>query len=119
MDQETNKLLSEILKWQRLQGLNTLQAVVPKLLDSEEKKIVYEMTDGKNGIKEVQARIKVATGTVHKWWNQWLASGIITKDGVKYSKIVSLKELGIEIPEDKDEVKEGAIENDDQQPANQ
>lgn len=95
-DEEIKTLLRDILKWQKLQGIRVALELLPKILDTEEKKIVYDMADGKNGIKEVQAKLKVATGTIHKWWNDWLAKGILEKKGQKYQKIISLKELGIE-----------------------
>lgn len=94
---ETNKILKDILKWQRLQGMQILRDLLPKSLDTPDKESVYEMTDGENRIKDIQKKIKIATGTVHAWWNLWLAQGIITKEGTKYRKLISLKELGIEI----------------------
>lgn len=44
---ETKELLSEILKWQRLQGIMTLREILPELLSEEKKKAVYELTNGK------------------------------------------------------------------------
>lgn len=102
-DKETKALLRDILKWQRLQGIQVALELLPKVLDTKEKKIVYEMADGKNGIKEVQSKVKIAAGTIHNWWNNWLAQGILEKNGQKYQKIVSLKELGIPFGE----IKEG------------
>ena len=45
---KTNEILKEILKWQVLQGKWLLRKLIPELLDGDNKKIVYEMTDGKN-----------------------------------------------------------------------
>jgi len=102
-DEETKALLRDILKWQRLQGIQVALELLPKVLDTKEKKIVYEMADGKNGIKEVQSRVKIAAGTIHNWWNNWLAQGILEKKGQKYQKIISLKELSITLAETKDD----------------
>jgi transposase len=102
-DDEIKQLLKEILKWQRLQAVNVALELLPKILDTKEKKVVYEMADGKNGIKEVQAKVKIATGTIHKWWNDWLAQGILEKKGQKYQKIISLKQITIEIAVPKEE----------------
>jgi len=98
-NEEIKALLRDILKWQRLQGIQVALELLPKVLDTEEKKIVYEMADGKNGIKEIKSKINIATGTIHRWWNNWLVQGIITKEGSKYKKIISLKELGTIIEE--------------------
>lgn len=96
-------MLKDIVKWQRLQGIQVALELLPKILDTKEKKMVYEMADGKNGIKEVQAKVKIATGTIHKRWNNWLAHGILEKKGQKYQKIISLKELGISLGETKND----------------
>ena len=104
-DEETKGLLRDILRWQKLQGIKILRESIPSILDSEEKKLVYEMADGKNSIKEVQAKAKIATGTIHKWWNGWLAQGILEKKGQKYQKIISLKELSIPFGKNKDNKK--------------
>jgi len=95
------ELLEEVLKWQRLQGMKILREILPQLLDTEEKRIVYEMTDGKNNQSKIANEAKVATGTVSNWWNIWYSYGILTKEEEKrngrYKKIISLKDLGIPI----------------------
>jgi len=97
---EIKNLLEEILKWQRLQGIKILCEILPQLLDTEEKRIVYEMTDGKNNQSKIASEAKVATGTVSNWWNLWYSHGILTKEEKRkrrYKKIISLKDLGIPI----------------------
>ena len=98
-NQETNKLLSEILKWQKLQGMNILMDLVPKLLDSDEKKIVYEMTDGKNKREDIIKETGCSAGAISSWWIDWCSKGILEKiDGGRYKKIISLAEIGIAVP---------------------
>lgn len=97
MNKETNGILIEILKWQKLQGINSLRTLIPKLLDEEKKKKVYEMTDGKNTQSIIAEKTKVAGGTISNWWNLWYSNGILEKDERKYRKIISLRELGIDI----------------------
>lgn len=97
---EIKRLLEEILKWQKLQGMKILREILPQLLDTEEKRIVYEMTNGKNNQLKIASKAKVATGTVSNWWNLWYSYGILTKRGKgkgRYKKIISLKDLGIPI----------------------
>lgn len=91
---EQLEVLQEILKWQKLQGIKILHELVPILLDDDEKKKIYEMTDGTKTIKDIQKHIKVSSGKVSMLWNSWYTNGILDKDGNKYKKIISLKELG-------------------------
>ena len=92
---DEKEILSEILKWERLKGIQTLRSLIPKLLDTEEKKTLYEMTDGKNTIKEIQTKIKISSGKISILWNFWYSNRLVEKEGQKFKKIISLKELGL------------------------
>lgn len=94
MSDQTDFLLAEILKWQRIQGKSTLKKVIPGLLDTREKKLVYELTDGRTPISEISKKTDVATGTVSNWWKIWLANDIIERiDGKRYKKVISLEDF--------------------------
>jgi len=93
---ETNDLLKEILKWQKIQGLSTFKSLIPILLDSKEKRRVYEMSDGTLNVKQISEKAKVATGTISNWWNKWLAEGILYCKGNRYISITSLKNMNFE-----------------------
>jgi len=90
---EANDLLKEILNWQKIQGLSVFKSLVPILLDSKEKRLVFELTDGTLTVKQISEKARVATGTVSNWWNKWLAEGILYRDGNRYIKITSIKDL--------------------------
>ncbi len=88
-------LLSEILKWERLKGIQTLRQIIPDLVDTGDKRKLYEMTNGMNGIKEVQSKMKISSGKISLLWNLWHSNGLLEKEGQKFKKIISLKELGL------------------------
>ena len=94
-DEDTKKLLRDILKWQRLQGIKSLKEILPSVLDSEEKKFIYENTDGLKTARDLEKVSSVNKSTVSNWWKEWYSHGILEKEGNKYNKIISLKELGI------------------------
>ena len=81
-----SEILTEILVWERLRGIQVLRQLLPKLLDTEEKKKLYELTDGKNGIREIKIEINMATGKISKLWNMWTANGVLNKNGKKFEK---------------------------------
>jgi len=93
---ETNDLLKEILKWQKIQGLIAIRSLIPTLFDSKEKCMVYELSDGTFTRKQISQKAKVATGTISNWWNKWLAEGVLYREGNRYIKIISLKGLSLE-----------------------
>lgn len=82
-----NELLEEILKWQVLQGKKILREFIPKLLDNDDKKCVYEMTDGINTSREIEKSVNVTYRTISNWWNEWYSYGILEKKGKKEKKL--------------------------------
>jgi len=94
---ETDKLLKEILKWQKLQGVKLLRDLIPTVLSDEKKKIVYELTDGKTPRTDIEKIANIAGGTISNWWNSWYSYGILIKEGSRYKKIIPLNDLGIEV----------------------
>lgn len=100
MDTNSEQLLTEILKWQRLQGIVAFKAQISILLDSKEKKEVFELSDGTLSAKQISEKVKVATGTISNWWNKWLAEGILFREGNRYIKITSAEGLFIEKKEE-------------------
>ena len=100
---ETNDILKEILKWQKLQGLQAFKSLAVGILDTKEKRMVYEMSDGTLTVKQISEKVKVSTGTISNWWNRWLAEGILNKENNKYVKIVSIKDIFFESISDKNE----------------
>ncbi len=99
MDQETNNLLREILLWLRFQSLDKAKAAVSSLLDTDKKKIIFEHTDGKASSRGLAAKHTVDRGAILRWWGDWFTAGIIVKKGDTYSRLFSLKELGIKLPD--------------------
>ena len=95
MSNETNDILSEILKWQKLHGMSIVRNLMPELVDSEKKRAVYELTDGENTQGAISIKAGVATGTVSNWWTQWHSHGLLTKAGARYQKNISLQELSL------------------------
>lgn len=91
----SDEILKEILHWQRLQGFKTLRELIPQLLDTQKKRNVYEATDGTTPRSEIIRTLGVGSATVTGWWKMWYAHGILIREGRRYKRIVSLKDLGI------------------------
>jgi hypothetical protein len=96
-DEDTKALLRDILKWQRLQGIKTLREIIPSMLDSDEKRLVYENTDGQKTARDLLKIVNTGLGTISRCWNEWYSQGILEKRGQKYQKVISLKELSIPV----------------------
>ena len=101
---ETVKLLKEILKWERLRGLEHLKSKVKEenLFTEEKYIVVYHHTDGIKSSREIGKSANVSHVTVQNLWKQWVAAGI-AEPAEKYKggqcrRIFELSELGLELP---------------------
>lgn len=93
--------LQDILKWSRFQNLPRLRQIFEQQLDTQEKKLAFENTDGGKGYREVAENSGVPAPTVQSWWNRWYTLGILEPSGTRkgrLKKICSLSDVGIEVP---------------------
>ena len=100
MNDETNELLREILLWLRFQSLDKAKSAVTSLLNSDKKKIVFELTDGKASSRGLAVKCSVDRNAILRWWADWFTAGILIKAGDTYRRLFSLKELGIKLPDE-------------------
>ncbi len=94
------EILEQILQWQKLSGLVVFRNMVPEVLDTDKKQVVFELTDGENSQEKVSKMADVATGTVSNWWREWHSKGFLIKKGARYQKIASIKDLKLGQNED-------------------
>jgi hypothetical protein len=96
-----DKTLREILTWTRFANITKLKEILEKELDTDEKKLVYENTDGANGLKELASISGALQDTIYYWWQKWFRLGLVieseTRKG-RMMKIVSLDDVGIRVP---------------------
>ena len=98
--ESAGKTLQEILKWTRFANLSKLKEVLEAELDTDEKKLAYENTDGTNGLKEAAAS-GAPQDTIYTWWQKWFRLGLVVESETRKGrmvKIVSLEDVGIKIP---------------------
>jgi|GEM_PF-782037 len=96
-----DRTLKEILKWTRFENISKLKEILEKELDTDEKRLAYESTDGANGLKEVATVSGVPLPTVGTWWQKWFRLGLVTESEERKGrmvKIVSLDDVGAKIP---------------------
>lgn len=97
MSDETNELLREVVRWLRFQSLDKAKAAVAAMLDSDKKKLVFELTVPGASARSIAAKTGADRNAIARWWAAWYPAGIVTKEGEGYRRLFSLKELGIEV----------------------
>ena len=72
-------------------------------LDTDEKKIAYQLSDGDRSTRNISKQADVHFSTIAKWWNTWYKLDIMEQTekyrGSRFKRLISLTKMGIPIPE--------------------
>ena len=100
---EQTALLKEILKWIKFSGMREVRTVLMGILDSEEKRLIYHLSDGKIGSVAISKAANVGATTVRRYWESWARTGIVesirVQGGLRYKKAFALEDFGFTIPQ--------------------
>jgi predicted transcriptional regulator len=98
---EISATLRELLKWTKFAGMQQLRNVLSQTLKTETEMLVYELSDGTRGTREVATAVRISHTTVASSWKKWNKVGIVepspTYQG-RFQRICSLEEVGLEVP---------------------
>lgn len=100
-EREVAGLLRELSAWIKLEARPRAAARLADILDSDEKKLVYQYSDGTRGVREVGDITGVDKNTVLTWWKDWDKRGIMEQATAwkgRRQRLVSLEDVGIEVP---------------------
>jgi len=111
-ENEQTKLLREILKWIKFSGMKELKNTLVSVLDTEQKRLVYHLSDGTRGTVKIAKLAGIGSNrTVADMWKAWLKSGfgesIPVKGGSRFKRSFDLEDFGIEVPQTREVKKEG------------
>jgi hypothetical protein len=107
MSKENNdqiiELLKELVKWTKFQAWGKVKDVLLGVLDDNEKKRIYHLSDGKQSSRKIAENVSVSRSTIVKYWNDWANSNIVEPisvkgGGLRHKKMFNLEDFGIEIP---------------------
>jgi len=96
-------LLQEILKWIKFAGAREVRTVLMNILDTEQKRLIYHLSDGDHGSIEIGKVANVSDSTVRRCWESWARLGIVesigVRGGLRYKKSFELEDFGFTIPQ--------------------
>lgn len=111
--QQNQEILEELMVWTKINGVEKVQSVLNKALDTPEKRMVYHLSDGKT-TREINAICSISIGTVSIYWNTWNRLGLMRIINVKgkdrFIKSFDLEDYGIKMPEIPIQKKEQKVE---------
>ena len=89
--------LEEIKLWIKVGNLRFLREMLLQELNSKERILIFELTDGVHTQQEVAAQVGVSRSMVSYYWQKWQGLGIVMKTSRlgRMKKIISLEEIGI------------------------
>ncbi len=100
---KVEELLAEILKWIRFAGAGEVRKVLSSTLDTDQKRLIYHLSDGKRGAVEIAALAQTSDRTVRRNWESWARVGIVDAiklaGGNRYKKSFEPEDFGISPPE--------------------
>jgi DNA-binding MarR family transcriptional regulator len=94
-------LLQELVVWTKLVNRRNVAEWFLHILDSDEKRVVYEYSDGERGVRDLGELTGLSKALVSAWWRDWEQLGIMQKSQNvpgRRQRMVSLEELGIVVP---------------------
>jgi hypothetical protein len=98
-------IMREMLKWTKFAGAKEVRNVLTATLDSEQKRLIYNLSDGNNGLVQIAQTADVNTETVRRYWLSWSRQGIVdaikVQGGQRYKKSFDLEDFGIPVPQPK------------------
>lgn len=102
---EQTEILREILKWIKFAGAKEVKNVLLATLDTEQKRLIYHLSDGVHGSLEIAKAAGTSDTTVRRHWASWARQGIVeslkVRGGERYKKSFELEDFGIEVPQAK------------------
>lgn len=95
-------LLKEIVKWTKFQAWGKVKDVLLNVLNNNEKKRIYHLSNGKNSSRKIAENVSVSYSTIQKYWNIWSNFNIVEPipvkgGGLRYKKMFNLDDFGIEV----------------------
>jgi len=94
-------LLQKLVIYAKLANYDNIRNRLIAILDSNDKKRVFEATDGRSSVRDIQSKTGVGKDTVSDWWNEWQKEGIVEESKEargRRRKVLSLSDFGIEVP---------------------
>ena len=96
---EQTEILKEILKWIKVTSFKEVLQILNSVLDTDAKKIIYQLSDGENGQTEIVKKAKASPNSISKYWQEWEKMGLGESkpigNGIRFVRSFDLISFGI------------------------
>ena len=102
MSELDSEILAELRAqpaWLRVLAAPILRAQLERLLSTDKKRRVFEMTTGDATTRDIAAACGVGAATGSRWWADWVREGLARTVGTqgRVAHVVSLASLGMNL----------------------
>ena len=101
------QLLKEILKWTKFAGMKSVKDALISVLNTDEKKQVYQLSDGINTNAQINKTTGVSAGSISGYWKKWAKLGLGERTSVaggdRFVRSFDLEDFDIPVPKLKGE----------------
>ncbi len=99
---EIARSLRELVTWTRVMGYSAVREMLETALDSDEKQLVYHLTDGRRSVKESQELTGVNVRHISEWGQEWESMGIAESSRAssvkgRRQRVFNLTDFGFQI----------------------
>ena len=82
-------------------SLTYVSLIFHSALDTVQKRIIYQLSDGNKTIFEIAKAASASDHTIRRYWETWARQGIVeslkVRGGERYKKTFELEDFGIEV----------------------
>lgn len=99
---DTDRLLNDIRVYLRIAAASASKVVASKVIDTQEKAMVYDRLDGETPQLKIESTTKVPQRTISGWVDKFVEAGLVSppdKYCKNYKALFALRELGISLSE--------------------
>jgi hypothetical protein len=116
-------VLREILKWIKFSGTKQVKATLEEVLDTDQKKLAYELSDRTRTTREVAGLVGFGSKTtVADLWKVWyrlaLGETVSVKGGDRFKRSFDLADFEINVPSGKVKTRPPADQTNDEEVEN-
>jgi predicted regulator of amino acid metabolism with ACT domain len=98
---EISITLRELTNWVEVLGRNKVKVTLEKVLDNEQKRLVYDLCDGEKSVKDIEKLTGVNVRYISEWSQEWERIGIVEQGDLRKGrrkKLFNLAVFGIGTP---------------------
>ena len=101
MENESVRLLREILKWTKVGYFDRVKSMLERILDSEKKRLAYQAMDGTESIEVIKTRLQMGKSVVIDLYRKCENAGLMEQVDGKRNRLFDLADFDLLPPDTK------------------